>query len=249
MRSRICQECWKSLGDAQTAAKYGYEEYWDQRRASEYCPSCNLHTRDWEQGLPGYECILQHMVTKGPGNEMSGWFLLVDYDSKSAIITNYEENESSYSSQAGMDTNHFVWQGPVDMLISMATLLRDPKFPDREMLPEDINYQHWCCFFSGICSWAQLGCPDWSGTHRLGPGRPIYLRRQPKHRTNQTPFAKNMTALYHQHSHAATTIQAAWRGWKTRMSVLWNPHTVIGKRKLAAEADRETEPEKKRLCC
>ena len=177
-------------------------------------------------------CVLQHVV-EDYGYEKEGWFVLVNYDSKSAVIASFDE-QSYFSSQTGICCESCIWQGLIETLLSMAVLRRDPTFPERQMLPEDDKYQHWCSLFEGLCAWAQFGCPDWSNTTRWGPDNDIPMWKI------KTPFAVNMTQMYKRQSHAAIVIQAAWRGWAARMFVLWNPHTDIGRRRLAAEASRAT---------
>ena len=234
--SRICQECWT-------------ENAWDRRKYSLCCPRCNC---DWERDFPGYVCIMQHVVSEDPGTDKWGWLLLVNYDSMLAIVIRFVEIDSSYSNQGRVCFDEFIWQGPTSTFIYMALLIRDPKFripddfPEREALQAVLSLQHWGWFLDGVVSWAQLSTPDWSATTRRGstPWAGTHFGL-PKF-GNQTPFARNLKHLYHQ-SQAATVIQAAWRGWKTRMSVLWNPHTVVGKRRLAAEADKETETEQQGL--
>lgn len=232
MPRRFSQDSWKQVADDQLWGEYeGVEEYVDNQ--SSICVQDEtLSTHAWERCLPGHKCVLQHVVEDW-GYEREGWFVLVNYESKSAVIASFDE-KSYFSSQTGMCCDNFIWQGLLETLLTMAVLRRDPSFPKRQMLPEDTNYQHWCCLYEGLCAWAQFGCPDWSGTSRWGPdkGTSVWIKK--------TPFAVNLTQMYKRQSHAATVIQAAWRGWAARMFVLWNPHTDIGKRRLAAEASRAT---------
>lgn len=247
-RSCICKECWSIHGDAQTAEERGCRGVGGQRRYSLYCPRCNC---DWERDFPGYVCILQHVVTQGQDFCKTGWFLLVNFDSNSAIIIEFVDTESFYHTQGGISFKSFVWQGSIDKLIRMARLLQNPEFPEHRLVPEDFNYQHWCCFYDGISAWAGHCSLDWSATCRRVPMPWAHVPAPfglPECGHNQLPFAKNLKGLLNQ-SRAATVIQAAWRGWKTRMSVLWNPHTVIGQRRLAAEAGKETNKGKQGLCC
>ena len=235
MLRRFGQDSWADVADEQVwGEQEGLEEYVDDQSSQGKQSICveneNLFTRDWERCLPGYKCVLQHIVEDW-GYEKEGWFVLVNFDSNSAVIASFAE-QSYFSSQTGICCDKFIWQGLTATLLSMTTLRRDPSFPERQMLPEDSNYQHWCSLYDGLCAWRQFGSPDWSETSRWGPGTSAWIKK--------TPFAVNMSQVYRQQSHAATVIQAAWRGWTTRMFVLWNPHTDVGKRRLAAEAGRMT---------
>lgn len=172
------------------------------------------------------------------GYDKKGWFLLVQYDHELAIISHYDE-ASYYSSQAGMDCNEFMWQGSIKQLISIAELKVDPCFPQRRFIPEDHQYLHWHILFDGIVAWDQLGRPDWSQTSRWGPFRAA----QRASHSGRTPFAINVMMLCKNWSRAATVIQAAWRAWRWRLCVLWNPSSAVGRRRLAKEAARATSTE------
>lgn len=227
---------WRHLRDAQELGERdGLDEYYCDSSSSDSArlqndkdqSVCNASKRDWERSLPDYKCILEHVV-EDYGWHKEGWFVLVNYNRQTSIIANFME-ESYFSSQTGMECQSFVWQGATEQLVHMAKLMLDPRFPERGMLPDDFNYEHWRSLYEGICAWVQVGRPDWSSTSRWGPGRQ-------EHIFSKTPFATNMTQLCREQSQAATIIQAAWRGWSWRLSVLWNPHSVIGARWLAAQA-------------
>ena len=83
--------------------------------------------RAWEKTLPGYRCILQHVLDR-QGYDESGWFVLVHYESESAVIAKYDE-QSYFSSQTGINCEKFVWQGSLWQLTQMAELCLDPSFP------------------------------------------------------------------------------------------------------------------------
>lgn len=161
-RSRICQECWTALSDAQNDAEL---EYLTARKYSFCCPRCNC---DWERDFPGYVCIMQHVVTEGAGTDRWGWLLLVNYDSKSAIVTEFVGTDSLYNSQGGVCFDKLLWQGPTDMLVRITNRVRGNYL----LLPNDFQecevflrgLQHWGCFLDGIIAWAQLGSPNWSAT-------------------------------------------------------------------------------------
>ena len=123
------------------------------------------------------------------------------------------------------------------MLVSMAERHVDPSFPMRRMISEDHYYTHWHIFYDGISAWAELGKTDWSDTSRWGSSHGDH-RFSWEHKT---PSATNIVMLYKDWSHAATVIQAAWRAWRWRLFVLWNPSSVIGGKRLASEAAQATE--------
>ncbi|DBA66450.1 TPA: hypothetical protein ACH3X2_002427 [Trebouxia sp. C0005] len=189
----------------------------------------NPYQHAWQKCLPGYSCVIQHIV-EDYGYDKNGWFVLVNYETELAIIASFDE-QSYFSSQNGMDCDKYLWEGTLDALVEMARLRRDVSIPWREILPEDHNFQHWSNLYKGICSWEKLGYVNWSDTSRWGPWDKRSLWKQ------KTPFADNITALYLRFTHAATLIQAVWRGWKWRLSVLLNPHTSVGRRRLLLEAD------------
>lgn len=186
----------------------------------------------WQKRLPGYVCVLQHIV-EDYGYDKKGWFVLVNYETRLALIAKFDE-QSYFSSQSGIEVDKFIWEGSLYTLLDMASLHRDVTIPERPLQPGDHNFQHWCSLYDGIVAWAQLGEVDWSGTSRWGPWDKTRCWRR------KTPFAENMTKIFQQQTRAATLIQAAWRGWKWRLSVLQNPHTIIGHAKLMNAARKAT---------
>ncbi len=195
-------------------------------RTSDHTPIVPDETeRNWQKKYPGYKCVLEHIVHNG-GWEKEGWFVLNNYDTHTAVIVGFFEG-SYYSSQQGIREHAPRWQGGTEELVRLATDKNDHRCPGRRMMPDDVDFEAWCELYEGIRSWSLLGCPDWSNEGRWGP----YLRSW--QRFAKTPFATNVTRI-----RAATVIKAAWRGWRWRLSVLFNPHTSIGRRKLSMAAGK-----------
>lgn len=237
------QRYWESIqtehelgeDDADSLEEYHADQSLDVPKTDLDEPLINEYRWAWENALPGYKCVLQHVVEDWGGYEKTGWFLLVNYECEFAIIVKYDEG-SYYSSQTGICCKELMWQGSIRQLLSMAELKVDPSFPKRRMIPDDHYYTHWRSFYEGIIAWAKLGKPDWSNTSRWGPIHEDDCLFYGK----KTPFSENMKMLYEKWSHAATIIQAAWRAWTRRLFVLWNPSSPLGNRRLALEAAKAT---------
>lgn len=101
MVQHLCQASLSNRRQKQDLAENDVnEEYLDDQSLSSFQGSKQDESLyGCEEHLPGYKCIMEHMVAHY-GHEKSGWFVLVNYDSKSAVIANFEE-ESHYSSQTG----------------------------------------------------------------------------------------------------------------------------------------------------
>lgn len=208
-----------------------------KRRRGKGPKECHEDARyPWERS--GFKAVLQ-VVKDDTGWQEWGVFLLVNMESREAIITAYFE-DSYYSSKTGIQMDEFnvQWRGPLDGLFEIARRRRDPKVPARAILASDCDFAVWDELFRGILAWQAQGCPLWSGRGR-GPMR-FDLFVPSNHRCYngaKTPLARVVAAEWAASNAAATKIQAAFRGWRWRLTVLFNPHTELGRAYLARSYD------------
>ena len=195
--------------------------------------------RPWRRD--GWVDVLQ-VLTRGHEKddyEKAGYFLLVNMIVSTARIVPYYE-ESYYSSKAGIRAQgeDVVWEGALEELFRMAEQKLDPKMPVRTLCPQDFDYEVWTQLFGGIAAWRQEGCPtsrpQWHGRMRGGTWESGNAYEQRK-----TPYADERIEITRMRMKAAARIQAAFRGWRWRMCVLFNPHTEVGRRHLELTWERD----------
>jgi hypothetical protein len=97
----------------------------------------------------------------------------------------------------------------------------------RKLSPKDFDYADWAQLYAAVNVRRHARCPLWKG--RIS-GRWPGQRPWPK-----TPLSCEVLRRYQ----AALRIQAAFRGWRFRLSVLFNPNNELGQRWLSARFKRE----------
>lgn len=180
---------------------------------------CNYTKPVYPWEVDGYSAILEIIVMDN-GREKNGFFVLVNKQVDMAKIVPFME-ESYYSSKAGILEHRCVWQGSLSRLIDMSKMMMDLKVAGRILDPNDFDYNTWKQMYDAIQAWHEQGQPLWQG--RL---------KQMKHLhhwcSQKTPIAYDVIKSWNEKNKAAAKIQAAYRAWKWRINVLYNPHTIEG---------------------
>lgn len=141
-----------------------------------------------------------------------------------AMVVSFSEH-SACSSLDGL-SQHAKWRGSCAQLLELASQRRDLAFPRRRLDPDDRDFQMWDELWAAVDAWAASGCPRWRGRWQVGRTRGKLW--QP----HKVPEACQVIA---EHA-AASRIQAAFRAWRWRRHVLWNPHTRVGAARLCRMA-------------
>lgn len=193
---------------------------------------------EWQRD--GWRTLVQ-AVAREDGYDEWGYFVLLrgadgadGGASGSAIlgaearIVPYQE-ESYYSSQQGVEHSRPVWAGTVAALLDLADRRADPALPARALLPEDHDFAAWDDLYAALRAWRALGLPG-----RLAD---VGLRRRTAlpWAERKAPLARDVAEEWARRERAAARIQAAFRGWRWRLRVLFNPHTREGAAHLARQ--------------
>ena len=177
------------------------------------------------------QSVLQVKTEEWDYGSSRGYFVLVDWDDRTARIVSYCE-DSYFSSREGLglcchcgfavqpvdgeDDDVVVWRGTWEALFHMAVNMIDPAMTLRRMQPDDHMFKELEELFLAVVVWRDQGCPRWAG--RRGDSTNVHGVY------SKTPLAQCVVAR----AMAATRIQACFRGWWWRLHVLFNPHTPVG---------------------